>query len=30
MATFKKSIKINAPVEKVFEYITKPENLPEI
>ena len=29
MATVKKSIKINAPVEKVFEYLT-PENLPEI
>ena len=30
MATIKKSIKINAPVEKVFEYANKPENLPEI
>ena len=30
MATIKKSIKINAPVEKVFEYGIKPENLPEI
>jgi len=29
MATIKKSIKINAPVEKVFEY-SKPENLTEI
>ncbi len=29
MATAKKSIKINAPVEKVFKYLT-PENLPEI
>ena len=29
MATIKKSIKINAPVEKVFEYCI-PENLPEI
>ena len=30
MATIKKSIKINAPVEKVFKYANKPENLPEI
>jgi uncharacterized protein YndB with AHSA1/START domain len=30
MATVKKSIKIDAPVEKVFEYATKPEILPEI
>ena len=30
MATIKKSNKINAPVEKVFEYMNKPENLPEI
>ncbi|MFC2054593.1 SRPBCC family protein [Chloroflexota bacterium] len=30
MATIKKSIKINAPVEKVFEYVAKPEILPEI
>ena len=30
MATIKKSIKINAPVEKVFEYASKPEILPEI
>jgi uncharacterized protein YndB with AHSA1/START domain len=30
MATVKKSIKINAPVEKVFEYASKPEILPEI
>jgi uncharacterized protein YndB with AHSA1/START domain len=29
MATAKNSIKINAPVEKVFEYL-KPEILPEI
>ena len=29
MATYKVSIKINAPVEKVFEYCI-PENLPEI
>jgi len=29
MATYKKSININAPVEKVFEYCI-PENLPEI
>ena len=29
MATFKKSIKINAPVEKVFEYSENPEFLPE-
>ena len=30
MATIKKSIQINAPVEKVFEYAEKPEILPEI
>jgi uncharacterized protein YndB with AHSA1/START domain len=30
MATVKKSITINAPVEKIFEYANKPENLPEI
>ncbi len=30
MATIKKSININAPVEKVFEYASKPEILPEI
>ena len=30
MATVKSSIVINAPVEKVFEYANKPENLPEI
>jgi uncharacterized protein YndB with AHSA1/START domain len=30
MATVKKSIKIDAPVEKVFEYATKPEILLEI
>ena len=30
MTTTKKSININAPVEKVFEYANKPENLPEI
>ena len=29
MATVKKSNKINAPVEKVFEFLT-PENLPEV
>ncbi len=29
MATIKKSININAPVEKVFEYLT-PEILPEV
>ena len=30
MATVKKSITINAPVEKVFKYATEPSNLPEI
>lgn len=30
MATAKSSISINAPVEKVFEYINVPTNLPEI
>ena len=30
MATVKNSIKINSPVEKVFEYSTNPKNLPEI
>ena len=30
MATVKKSITINAPVEKVFEYINDPAKLPEI
>ena len=30
MATIKKSININAPVEKVFEYAKNPEILPEI
>jgi uncharacterized membrane protein len=30
MATFNKSITINAPVEKVFKYATEPSNLPEI
>ncbi len=30
MATIKNSININAPVEKVFGYATKPEILPEI
>ena len=30
MTTVKDSIKINAPVEKVFEYASKPENLLEI
>jgi len=30
MATFNKSITINAPIEKVFKYSTEPSNLPEI
>jgi uncharacterized membrane protein len=30
MATITKSVLINAPVERVFEYATKPANLPEI
>lgn len=30
MATVNKSIPISAPVEKVFEYINTPTNLPEI
>jgi uncharacterized membrane protein len=30
MATVNKSITINAPVEKVFEYANKPENMLEI
>jgi uncharacterized membrane protein len=30
MAKIEKSILINAPVEKVFEFMSKPENLPEI
>jgi uncharacterized protein YndB with AHSA1/START domain len=30
MATLKKSITVNAPVQKVFEYINTPSNLPEI
>jgi uncharacterized membrane protein len=30
LARVKKSIKINAPVEKVFEYVNNPKNLPEI
>jgi uncharacterized membrane protein len=30
MAKIEKSISINAPVEKVFEFMSKPENLPEI
>ena len=30
MATIKSSITINAPVEKVFEYGSKPENMPEV
>jgi uncharacterized membrane protein len=30
MAKVKKSITINAPIEKVFEYLTEPTNLPEI
>ncbi|MGD9092837.1 MAG: SRPBCC family protein [Anaerolineales bacterium] len=29
MATVKNSITIDAPVEKVFEYVKQPENLPE-
>ena len=30
MATVNNSITINAPVEKIFEYSSKPENSPEI
>jgi uncharacterized membrane protein len=30
MATFSKSITINAPIEKVFKYSAEPSNLPEI
>ena len=30
MIKIKKQIHINAPVEKVFEFATEPENLPEI
>ena len=30
MATVNRSITINAPIEKVFEYTTEPSNLPEI
>lgn len=30
MAKIEKSTLINAPVEKVFEFMSKPENLPEI
>ena len=30
MAKMESSVTINAPVEKVFEYLRKPENLPEI
>jgi len=30
MALVKKSITINAPIEKVFKYIVEPSNLPEI
>lgn len=30
MATVKKSISINAPVEKVFEYVNEPTKLPEV
>ena len=30
MATFNKSITINAPIVKVFKYATEPSNLPEI
>ncbi len=30
MAKLESSITINAPVEKVFEYVSNPENLPEI
>jgi len=29
MAKLESSVTINAPVEKVFEYVSKPENLPE-
>lgn len=29
MATVNKSITINAPIEKVFKYTTKPSNMPE-
>ena len=29
MVTIKKQIHIDAPVEKVFEFATKPENIPE-
>jgi len=30
MATVKKSIKINAPAEKIYKYFNTPTNLPEI
>ena len=30
MAKLELSVTINVPVEKVFEYVSKPENLPEI
>jgi uncharacterized membrane protein len=30
MAKIEKTILINAPVERVFEFMSKPENLPEI
>jgi uncharacterized membrane protein len=30
MATFNKSITINAPIEKIFKYTTEQTNLPEI
>ena len=30
MAKIEKSITISAPVEKVFEYVSRPNNLPEI
>ena len=30
MVKLESSVTINAPVEKVFEYVSKPENLPEI
>jgi uncharacterized membrane protein len=30
MAKLETSVTINAPVEKVFEYVSKPENMPEV
>lgn len=30
MAKIRKSVRLNAPVDQVFDYITHPENLPEI